>query len=90
MLFTPECLRVPRGYRRCKAITGRDHCPVRTSDSLSSPIISYVGCENVAPLGKENVQNITAELNVLLADVFALYLKTKNFHWHISGPHFRL
>jgi len=40
-------------------------------------------------LGKENVQNITAELNVLLADVFALYLKTKNFHWHISSPHFR-
>jgi starvation-inducible DNA-binding protein len=28
-------------------------------------------------------------LNALLADVFALYLKTKNFHWHISGPHFR-
>src|SRR5215467_4315435 len=40
-------------------------------------------------LGRENVQNITAELNVLLADVFALYLKTKNFHWHVSGPHFR-
>jgi starvation-inducible DNA-binding protein len=36
-------------------------------------------------LKKEDVQNITAELNVLLADVFALYLKTKNFHWHISG-----
>jgi starvation-inducible DNA-binding protein len=28
-------------------------------------------------------------MNVILADVFALYLKTKNFHWHISGPHFR-
>jgi starvation-inducible DNA-binding protein len=28
-------------------------------------------------------------LNALLADVFALYLKTKNFHWHMSGPHFR-
>jgi len=40
-------------------------------------------------VGKENVQNITRELNVLLADVFALYLKSKNFHWHISGPHFR-
>ena len=40
-------------------------------------------------LGKENVQSITAELNVLFADVFALYLKTKNFHWHLSGPHFR-
>ncbi len=28
-------------------------------------------------------------LNALLADVFALYFKTKNFHWHVSGPHFR-
>ena len=35
------------------------------------------------------MQNIRGELNVLLADVFALYLKSKNFHWHISGPHFR-
>src|SRR5216684_8345369 len=40
-------------------------------------------------LSTANTQNITAELNVLLADVFALYLKTKNFHWHVSGPHFR-
>src|SRR5262249_36789638 len=30
-----------------------------------------------------------AALNALLADTFALYLKTKNFHWHVSGPHFR-
>lgn len=35
------------------------------------------------------VQDITGALNALLADVFALYLKTKNFHWHMSGPHFR-
>lgn len=48
-----------------------------------------------APLGTatllspDSVQDITAELNVLLADVFALYLKTKNFHWHVTGPHFR-
>ena len=42
-----------------------------------------------ALLSPDGVQNITAELNVLLADVFALYLKTKNFHWHVSGPHFR-
>ena len=34
-------------------------------------------------------QDIAAALNRLLADVFALYLKTKNFHWHVSGPHFR-
>ncbi|HKD57407.1 MAG TPA: DNA starvation/stationary phase protection protein [Hyphomicrobiaceae bacterium] len=35
------------------------------------------------------VREISAALNGLLADAFALYLKTKNFHWHISGPHFR-
>ncbi|HEY2855568.1 MAG TPA: DNA starvation/stationary phase protection protein [Gemmatimonadaceae bacterium] len=34
-------------------------------------------------------RDITAALNVLLADVFALYIKTKNFHWHMSGSHFR-
>ena len=32
---------------------------------------------------------VAAALNVLLADAFALYIKTKNFHWHMSGPHFR-
>ena len=34
-------------------------------------------------------RDISAALTVLLADMFALYLKTKNFHWHMSGPHFR-
>jgi starvation-inducible DNA-binding protein len=40
-------------------------------------------------LGSDAVKEITATLNVTLADVFALYFKTKNFHWHVSGPHFR-
>jgi starvation-inducible DNA-binding protein len=35
------------------------------------------------------VKQIAGALNALLADVFAVYLKTKNFHWHMSGPHFR-
>ena len=35
------------------------------------------------------VKDITGAMNAILADVFALYLKTKNFHWHMSGPHFR-
>ena len=35
------------------------------------------------------VKDISGALNILLADIFALYLKTKNFHWHMSGPHFR-
>src|SRR6266446_10818233 len=40
-------------------------------------------------LSKNAVQDISRALNPLLADVFALYLKTKNFHWHMSGSHFR-
>jgi len=40
-------------------------------------------------LGQEAVTAISEELRPLLADVFALYLKTKNFHWHMKGPHFR-
>jgi starvation-inducible DNA-binding protein len=37
----------------------------------------------------EAVKDITGALNTLLADTFVLYVKTKNFHWHMSGPHFR-
>ncbi len=40
-------------------------------------------------LGADATRDIAAALTALLADVFALYLKTKNFHWHASGPHFR-
>src|SRR5712692_5608946 len=54
-------------------IAKRREAPMRTPSFLSTA----------------NTQNITAELNVLLADVFALYVKTKNFHWHVSGRHFR-
>ena len=39
--------------------------------------------------GSNATKDISAALTVLLADVFALYVKTKNFHWHVSGPHFR-
>jgi starvation-inducible DNA-binding protein len=40
-------------------------------------------------LGANAVRDIAAAINLILADIFALYLKTKNFHWHMSGPHFR-
>jgi starvation-inducible DNA-binding protein len=40
-------------------------------------------------LGANASVNIAGSMNAILADVFALYLKTKNFHWHMSGPHFR-
>lgn len=41
------------------------------------------------PLGANGPQDLTPALNGLLADLFALYIKTKNFHWHVTGPHFR-
>lgn len=40
-------------------------------------------------LSADAVREVSAALNALLADTFALYVKTKNFHWHVSGPHFR-
>jgi len=40
-------------------------------------------------LSEAAVRELSAKLNEILADAFALYLKTKNFHWHVSGPHFR-
>src|SRR6201996_9175406 len=40
-------------------------------------------------LGEKAARDIAGGLNAVLADVFTLYLKTKNFHWHMSGPHFR-
>jgi starvation-inducible DNA-binding protein len=40
-------------------------------------------------LSSNAAKDIAAALNTLLADMFALYMKTKNFHWHMSGPHFR-
>ena len=40
-------------------------------------------------LSPNAVTETSGALNILLADMFALYLKTKNFHWHVSGPHFR-
>jgi len=47
---------------------------------------SHTQRTDIAP---ESVKDISAALTALLADVFALYVKTKNFHWHMSGRHFR-
>ena len=45
--------------------------------------------ETVTDLSRSATKDVAAAVNGILADVFALYLKTKNFHWHMSGPHFR-
>ena len=51
----------------------------RRSSSLQTP----------SDLAQDATRDIAGALNVLLADTFALYVKTKNFHWHVSGPHYR-
>ena len=45
--------------------------------------------ETPTDLKSNAVKDVSGALNALLADAFALYMKTKNFHWHVSGPHFR-
>ncbi len=59
--------------------------------SSTSELVGRRKAPLAAPSGIESqaVKDITGALNALLADVFTLYLKTKNFHWHMSGAHFR-
>lgn len=58
--------------------------------SATSKVVSGKGhLEPTADLGREAVEEISSQLRRLLADVFTLYLKTKSFHWHMTGRHFR-
>src|SRR5882762_10422416 len=59
------------------------------NEAAVSKVLARAGSEPTADLTREGVAEISKELRHLLADVFALYLKTKNFHWHMSGVHFR-
>jgi starvation-inducible DNA-binding protein len=56
---------------------------VRDAKAQSAPL------RTPSDLKPNAVRDLSGALNILLADMFALYLKTKNFHWHMSGPHFR-
>ncbi len=59
---------------------------VRALDTTRKPAPAL---DTPTDLSDEAVSKLSAKLNEILADSFALYLKTKNFHWHVSGPHFR-
>jgi starvation-inducible DNA-binding protein len=61
----------------------------RITDAITRPDTGDISLHTHTDLGAEATRDISGALNVLLADLFALYLKTKNFHWHMSGPHFR-
>ncbi|MEP6721192.1 MAG: DNA starvation/stationary phase protection protein [Variovorax sp.] len=65
--------------------------PTKTVKALASSTKArrVASLHTPSDLGADATRDISAALNVLLADVFALYFKTKNFHWHMSGPSFR-
>src|SRR5262249_33069426 len=60
-----------------------------TTEEQPMPTAKHSSAQTEGLRGANAVKDISTALNGLLADSFALYLKTKNFHWHISGPHFR-
>lgn len=60
---------------------------IKRRDALQQPRNAPLSAPS--DLKETAIRDIAGALNLLLADVFALYLKTKNFHWHMSGPHFR-
>lgn len=62
---------------------------VKTTDSTTLTRKLEAPLATPTDLTAKATKDISGALNALLADIFALYLKTKNFHWHISGPHFR-
>jgi starvation-inducible DNA-binding protein len=57
--------------------------------SPTPKVVRIAPLETPTDLSADAVRDIAGAMNILLADMFALYLKTKNFHWHVSGPHFR-
>jgi starvation-inducible DNA-binding protein len=64
--------------------TGRCHVSKASKSDKVAPDL-----DTPTDLPQAAVEKVSAALNTLLADAFALYLKTKNFHWHVSGRHFR-
>ena len=64
---------------------------VKESRSRREDLIRRRNAPLITPtdLAAQASKDIAGGMNAILADVFALYLKTKNFHWHMSGPHFR-
>jgi starvation-inducible DNA-binding protein len=63
--------------------------PMETKAASSSAAAATGSMEPIGELSRDGIEEISAALRHLLADVFALYVKTKNFHWHMSGEHFR-
>src|ERR1700758_4044186 len=84
--FLKTLVAAPRGHVQFLSVGGN----IMTKNS-STQLADNVAAALRTPtdLNHDGVNEISSALRHLLADVFALYVKTKNFHWHMSGPHFR-
>jgi starvation-inducible DNA-binding protein len=83
-LFVTECILFTEYSKHLKKEeAAMENAAIRTKPSTQGPT------EPAADLGQQAVDDISTGLRRLLADVFALYVKTKNFHWHMTGPNFR-
>src|SRR5690349_18341910 len=74
---------------RAKSARTRQAPASTAKAAMSARAVRTAPLQTPTDLKANAVKEITGALNTLLADVFALYLKTKNFHWHMSGAHFR-
>src|SRR5213595_1619435 len=74
-----------------KTLTGTNQTMNKPNSRKTSELLRRrdAPLETRTDLTASETKDITATMNAILADVFALYLKTKNFHWHMSGDHFR-
>jgi starvation-inducible DNA-binding protein len=71
--------------------SSHSHAPAKGNgkSAVRRPFAAARALATPTDLSAEGVQAVTEAVNPLVADAFALYVKTKNFHWHLSGPHFR-
>jgi starvation-inducible DNA-binding protein len=79
MSASPQVIPMKKPASKSKNTAKKNSLVKRRMAPLSTP----------SDISANGTRDISGALNRLLADVFALYLKTKNFHWHVSGPHFR-
>jgi len=79
-------------YERARRCLCYYHPTVQSEIDMSTrdaKVVRIAPLETPTDLSAEAVKEISGALRILLADMFALYVKTKNYHWHMSGPHFR-
>jgi starvation-inducible DNA-binding protein len=82
-------MRRAKSHKSARVAHHRNLQEIETMNSRESVHRTLVTASAPAGLEPRAVQDIASALTVVLADMFALYIKTKNFHWHVSGPHFR-